>query len=95
MNSPSDEPGRMSAPSRVLIIMAVTALAIVTIAWAMGLFDVVTFGKLQAPNVAVTGGKVPSVQVEVADIDVGTKTETIEVPTVSVTKPDDDGSNRK
>ncbi|WP_235976963.1 hypothetical protein [Sandaracinobacteroides hominis] len=72
-----------------VVLVAVLALAI---AWALGLFNVDTSGKLEAPEVAVTGGEVPTVQVETADVNVGTEKKTIEVPTVSVTKPGDDGS---
>jgi ABC-type Na+ efflux pump permease subunit len=70
----------------VLIIVAVVALLGV-VAYALGLFNVDASGELKTPEVAVdvTGGEVPSVQVETADIDVGTTTETVKVPDVEVT----------
>lgn len=76
----------------IIVLLAVVALAL---AWALGLFNVDTSGKLEAPSVAVTGGEVPNVQVEAATVDVTTKTETVEVPSVEVTKPGDDGSTKK
>jgi hypothetical protein len=71
LKSHSNEPGRLSAPGRILVIMAVTALTIVTIAWAVGLFDVKTSGKIEAPNAAANGGQVPVVRGEPADARVG------------------------
>lgn len=99
MNSHSKERGRLGAPGRVLVIMAVTALAIVTIAWAVGLFDVETYGRIDAPNVAVTGvavsgGEVPGVPVELVDIDVGSRTRKVDVPAISVTPASDDRRDR-
>jgi hypothetical protein len=66
----------------ILVVLAVLAL----IAYALGLFNVDTQGDLKAPDVdvAVEGGEVPDVQVEGADIDVGTETETVKVPEIDV-----------
>ena len=36
------------------------------------------------PEVSVEGGALPKVDADVGDVDVGTKTETIEVPTIDV-----------
>lgn len=81
------DPDNRSGSGRVILVVVLVALVLLAIAWAAGLFQVNTDGQLKAPEVNVEGGSVPDVNVETADIDVGTKTETIEVPTVDVSKP--------
>jgi hypothetical protein len=88
---PDDPANRPGGAGRAIVLIAVVAVAALALAWALGLFNLDTSGKLEAPRVAVTGGEVPDVQVETADIDVGTKTTEIEVPTVEVTPAGDDG----
>jgi hypothetical protein len=80
----------------ILIIVAVVALLGV-VAYALGLFNVDASGELKTPEVAVdvTGGEVPSMEVETADVDVGTKSVDVDVPTVSVTPAGDDGSTKQ
>jgi hypothetical protein len=75
--------------SRPLLIVLLVVLALIGVAWLTGLIDFDASGELRAPEVSVTGGEVPSVDVNTADIDVGTKTETIEVPTIDVEKAGD------
>lgn len=89
-----DTPPRGGAGRTVLVIVLV-ALVALAIAWAMGLFQVETQGELKAPDVNVSGGEVPNVDVNAADVDIGTKTETIEVPTVDVTPPDEKAADGK
>lgn len=43
----------------------------------------------EMPEVEVKGGNMPEFDVETADVDVGTKETTVEVPTVDVTMPED------
>jgi flagellar basal body-associated protein FliL len=102
--------GRSGGGRSIVIILVVVAV-LALIAYALGLFNVDTSGDLEAPDVDVTatGGELPNVQVEGADIDVGTTTETVKVPDVDVTTteeqiklPDvdiqpagDDGSTKK
>jgi hypothetical protein len=81
--------------SRTLLYVIVVAVLLAAVAWALGLFNVDTSGKLQAPRVEVQGGEVPDVQVETADIEVGTKETTIEVPTIDIERPGDDGSAKR
>lgn len=96
---------------RTVLILVVVIALLAVVAYALGLFNIDTSGRLKAPNVAVDvkGGEVPKVQVETADVDVGTKDTTIKVPEVDVktgeaklTVPDvnikpakDDGSANK
>jgi hypothetical protein len=78
-----------SGAGRTILIIVLIALVALAIAWAAGLFQVQTDGQLKAPDVDVSGGEVPNVDVQAADVDIGTRTETVEVPTVDVTPPDE------
>ncbi len=86
---------RRGSAGRPLLYLLLAALLLAALAWALGLFNVDTSGRLEAPKVEVSGGEVPEVQVETAKVDVGTKETTIEVPTVEVQRPGDDGSARR
>ncbi|MDQ3204929.1 MAG: hypothetical protein M3Q40_00115 [Pseudomonadota bacterium] len=46
-------------------------------------------GELPEVDVNAQGGQMPAYDVETADVDVGTRTETIEVPTMDVQMPDE------
>lgn len=92
MTEQYQKPQNDSGAGRTIAIVAVVAVIGLGVAYAAGLFNVDASGSLEAPTVSVQGGEVPKVQVETADIDVGTKTKTIEVPTVSVTPAGDDGN---
>ncbi|QMW24497.1 hypothetical protein H3309_02925 [Sandaracinobacteroides saxicola] len=80
---------------RTLGIILLVAVALFAIAWATGFINFDTSGSLRAPDVKVEGGELPAVQMETADVNVGTKETTIEVPTVDVDKPADDGSAKR
>lgn len=62
--------------------------------FAMGLAacDVDQTEEGELPEVTVEGGNMPEYDVETADVDVGTREETIEVPEVDITMPDADGT---
>ena len=62
--------------------------------FAMGLAacDVDQTQEGEMPEVEVKGGQLPEYDVETAEVEVGTKEETIEVPDVKVTMPDADGT---
>ncbi len=79
---------RRSNNSRIVLII-LAMLAIVALAWAAGFFNVETEGALTAPEVSVSGGSVPEVSVNTADIDVGTRQEEVTVPTVEITPAKD------
>lgn len=72
-----------------LLSLILVLIAAVAIAWFLGLISFSTSGALEAPKVSVSGGEVPKVDVQTADINVGTRTETVEVPTVQVTPADE------
>lgn len=69
----------------ILIAIAVVVILLL-IAWAAGLFDVDTQGDLAAPDVdvSVQGGSLPEVSADVADVEVGTETTTVEVPKINM-----------
>ncbi|MEW9854907.1 hypothetical protein [Novosphingobium sp. M1R2S20] len=71
---------------RGILIAVLVVVLLLIIAWMAGLFDVDTQGELAAPEVdmSVQGGALPEVDADVADINVGTETQTVEVPTVDV-----------
>ena len=46
----------------------------------------------EMPEVQVTGGQLPEYDVETADVEVGTKETTVEVPDVKITMPDAKGT---
>lgn len=82
------DPEHRSGAGRVIMWVIIVAIAVFVIAWATGFVNFRTSGSLKAPDVAVTGGEVPSVRMETPDIDVGTRTTTVEVPTVDVDRPE-------
>lgn len=77
---------RGGGAKRTIVILLVVALVALAIAWFTGLLKVDTDGALKAPEVDVSGGAVPDVDVKTGELDVGTKTETVEVPTIDVQK---------
>lgn len=70
------------------LIALLIVVALVVAAFAFGLIDVDQTQDGVAPTVSVEGGQAPEFDVNTADVDVGTKTETVEVPTVDVTPAD-------
>ncbi len=67
------------------LIAVLVIVALVVAAFAFGLIDIDQTKSLKAPEVSVTGGQAPAFDVDTATVDVGTKKEVIEVPTVNVT----------
>jgi hypothetical protein len=66
----------------LLAVVAVVVLLLI-VAFATGFITLSGKGG-DLPEVQVEGGALPSVDADVGDVDVGTKEETIEVPTVDV-----------
>ena len=88
-NRPHQDTSSSGGIAKVLLIAIAVAVLILVVGFATGLLNMSTSGNLEAPKVAVSGGEVPNVDVNAADVDVGTKTVTVEVPDVSVQKPAD------
>lgn len=63
-----------------------------TFALGLAACDVDQTQEGEMPDVNVEGGQLPEFDVETADVDVGTKETTVEVPDVDVTMPDAQGS---
>ena len=68
---------------------AVVVTAAATMMFALSACQVDKTQEGEMPDVKVEGGALPAYDVETADVDVGTKTTTVEVPTAEVTMPDD------
>lgn len=66
---------------RVLLILAVIAVVIVALLFATGFFRANVSGG-SVPQVDVRGGSLPNVDVDSKKVVVGTRNETVEVPTV-------------
>ncbi len=86
MNTPNEPyreyPPRSSGGKTVIIIAVIAVLAIIA-AFAFGLVNVSGEpGKM--PEVSVSGGQAPTVDVDTAKVSVGTKDSTVTVPKVSV-----------
>ncbi|HEX7876194.1 MAG TPA: hypothetical protein VF489_06370 [Sphingobium sp.] len=54
---------------------------------ATGFIDLQRTREGSLPRIAVEGGQLPKFKADVAKVDVGTRNETVEVPTVDVKKP--------
>ncbi|SNS18214.1 hypothetical protein SAMN06295912_102148 [Sphingomonas laterariae] len=66
------------------LIVAVVAILAVIAAFAFGLVDINQTRETKLPEVAVEGGQAPAFDVKTADVHVGTKSTSIEVPKVEV-----------
>lgn len=72
---------------RVLGGLLLIALLLVGAGIALGFIDVQKTRDGQLPQVAVKQGALPKYEASVARVEVGTRNETVEVPTVAVRKP--------
>ncbi len=65
-------------------IAAIVVILFVVGIFAFGLIDIDQTRETRLPDVKVEGGQTPKFDVDTADVDVGTKNATIEVPKVDV-----------
>lgn len=70
-------------------ITTATFLLVGASAIAMSGCDVDKTQEGELPEVSTEGGQLPAYDVETADVDVGTREETVTVPEVDVTMPDE------
>lgn len=72
------------------LIALLIVVALVVAAFAFGLIDIDQTRSAKLPDVEVEtkGGQAPKFDVDTADVDVGSKKETIEVPTIDVDRAD-------
>ncbi|RXR29542.1 hypothetical protein [Sphingobium fluviale] len=76
---------RRSGTGRIVLIVAIVAAVIVGLLFATGFWTAdVEEGALPDVDVSATGGEMPAVDVDSKEVVVGTKEETIDVPTVGV-----------
>lgn len=68
--------------------LLLVGILLIGTAFAFGLVRVQQTRDAAMPQVAVTPGAMPAYKADVVKVDVGTKTKTIEVPTVDVQKPE-------
>lgn len=83
------EPARSSSGGWLFGLLII--VAIVVAAFALGFIDINQTKNAALPDVKVetSGGQAPEFTVDTAAINVGTRTETVEVPTVTMEKADD------
>lgn len=72
---------------RFITGIVVLGLILVAAAFAFGLIRVQQTRDAKLPAVAVEQGTLPTYKADVVKVEVGTKNETVQVPTVSVRKP--------
>lgn len=80
---------------RAIIFILIVAVVIVVIAIATGFLDINQIRGAKAPQVTTTGngikasgGQAPAFDVETGSVKVGTTQTTVNVPTLTVQKPD-------
>ncbi|MDF0541291.1 hypothetical protein PX699_02975 [Sphingobium sp. H39-3-25] len=73
---------------RFLAGLLLIALIAVGVAYAFGLIRVEQTRDASLPSVAVKPGTLPAYKADVVKVDVGTRNETVEVPTIDVKKPE-------
>jgi membrane protein YdbS with pleckstrin-like domain len=66
------------------LVAAVIVVIAVIAAFAFGLIDINQTRETRLPDVSVQGGQAPAFDVDTADVDVGTKNTTVELPKVEV-----------
>lgn len=68
------------------LVALLVVVALVVAAFAFGLIDIDQTREAKVPDVKVetSGGQAPAFDVNTADVDVGTKKESIDVPTVNI-----------
>jgi anti-sigma-K factor RskA len=78
-----------STPAWLIAILVVAALVVAAFAFGFINIDQTKTAKLPDVKVETSGGQAPAFDVDTAKIDVGTKEETIKVPTVTMEKAKD------
>ena len=65
----------------LLALIVIVVLGLV-VASALGLINLTSSGKLEAPKIEAKGGSVPNVDVNMGKINVGTEAKSVDVPTI-------------
>lgn len=69
---------------RVLGSIVLLVVVLFGVAWAFGLVNLQQTRDAKLPSISVQGGQMPKFDADVANVQVGTKTESVEVPRVDV-----------
>ena len=85
----STVPARSATPVWLIAILVIIALVVAAFAFGFINIDQTKTAKLPDVKVETSGGQAPAFDVDTAKIDVGTEKKTIEVPTVSMEKAED------
>ena len=72
---------------RSLLALLGIIVIIVVVLMALGFINIDQTREGKMPSVSVQGGQAPAFQADVGSVDVGSQNKTVQVPTVSVTKP--------
>jgi hypothetical protein len=72
---------------RLIAGLLVVVLLILVAGIATGFINLQRTQEGTLPRIAVEGGQLPKFEADVAKVEVGTRNETVEVPTVDVKKP--------
>ena len=75
----------MDKGSRTIVIVVAVIVLLAVVGYALGLFNFDTSGNLKTPEVSVSGGEIPEVQLETGNINVGSEEASVPVPNVDVT----------
>jgi len=76
---------RSGGTGRIIAIVAILAALVIGLLFATGFWSAdVKEGALPDVDVSATGGEMPAVDVDSKEVVVGTKEETVDVPTVGV-----------
>lgn len=74
----------MTSGARTGLIVAIVAIIAIIAAFAFGIVDIDQTAKTEMPDVEVQGGQMPEFDVDTADVNIGTTTTDVAVPTVDV-----------
>jgi hypothetical protein len=86
VDQPVGEPATSSAGAIAVAIIGLTIAAFIILILT-GFIRFNVEGTMQAPQVEVTGGSAPSVEVEIGRVGVTTEERTVEVPRLEVERP--------
>lgn len=73
---------------RALLVLLGLAVLVVILLMAFGMINIDQTKTAQLPTVKVEGGQAPQFQADVGTVAVGTENKVVQVPTMSVQKPD-------
>lgn len=73
---------------RFIAGLLVVGLILLATAFAFGLIKMEQTGDARLPRIAIEKGTLPTYKADMIKVEVGTKNETVQVPTVDVQKPE-------